>query len=244
MQAGKGVAAKGVAKVGGIAGKIFGKAAKFIVPGLKAAKPIASKVLGKIPILGPIVVAVISILTGDPPGLTLFKTIGAVLGGILGMAIPIPYLGPIIGETIGVFLGEMLYGLITKGASALKEVGKKIAAKLGEVLNAGKVVLDWVGAGFKRFWANFMEDQSFELPNWVSWPLKKATGGALDIKKIPNLLQLANPLVTFPLLVKSFFPPKDSDPPELKEEKGKEPPKDKQKERVHLVVVIVVKINR
>ena len=65
-------AAKGVAKVGGIAGKIFGKAAKFIVPGLKAAKPIASKVLGKIPILGPIVVAVISILTGDPPVLTLF----------------------------------------------------------------------------------------------------------------------------------------------------------------------------
>ena len=229
LQAGKGVAAKGVAKVGGIAGKIFGKAAKFIVPGLKAAKPIASKVLGKIPILGPIVVAVISILTGDPPGLTLFKTIGAVLGGILGMAIPIPILGPIIGETIGVLLGELLYNLIAKGASAIKEFGKKVAAKLGEVLNAGKVVLDWVGAGFKRFWSNFMEEHSFELPGWVSWPLKKATG--LDLKKIPNLFQLANPFVTFPLLAKSFFPPKDSDPPELKEEKGKEPPKDKQKEK-------------
>jgi len=226
LQAGKGLAAKGAAKVGGIAGKIFGKAAKFIVPGLKAAKPIASKVLGKIPILGPIVVAVISILTGDPPGLTLFKTIGAVLGGILGMAIPIPILGPIIGETIGVFLGELLYGLITKGASALKDVAKKIASKLGEILSAGKVVLDWVGAGFKRFWSNFMEEHSFKLPWWVSGPINKLTG--MDLEKIPNVLQLANPLVTFPLLVKSFFPPKEEKAPQIKQEKGKEPPKKEQ----------------
>ena len=230
LQAGKGVAAKGVAKVGGIAGKIFGKAAKFIVPGLKAAKPIASKVLGKIPILGPIVVAVISILTGDPPGLTLFKTIGAVLGGILGMAIPIPILGPIIGETIGVFLGEMLYGLITKGASALKEVGKKIAAKLGELLSAGKRVVEWVGAGFTRFWSNFMEDHSFKLPWWVSGPIKKLTG--MNLEKIPNVFQLANPFVTFPLLVKSFFPSKQKDASPIKEGKGKEPPKkEQQKEK-------------
>ena len=226
LQAGKGVAAKGVAKVGGIAGKIFGKAAKFIVPGLKAAKPIASKVLGKIPILGPIVVAVISILTGDPPGLTLFKTIGAVLGGILGMAIPIPILGPIIGETIGVFLGELLYNLISKGASAIKEFGKKIAAKLGEVLNAGKMVLEWVGAGFKRFWSNFMEEHSFKLPWWVSGPINKLTG--MDLEKIPNVLQLGNPFVTFPLLVKSFFPPKEEEAPQIKQEKGKEPPKKEQ----------------
>ena len=36
------MASKGLAKVGGFAAKIFGKAASFIAPGFKAAKPFAS----------------------------------------------------------------------------------------------------------------------------------------------------------------------------------------------------------
>ena len=47
----------------------------------KAAKGI------KIPVLGPIIVAVTSILSGDPLGKTMFKTLGAVFGGMIGGAI-------------------------------------------------------------------------------------------------------------------------------------------------------------
>ena len=51
--------------------KVLGKAAKSI----------------KIPVLGPIIVAVTSILSGDPIGKTLFRTLGAVFGGMIGGAI-------------------------------------------------------------------------------------------------------------------------------------------------------------
>ena len=205
MTKGAGVAAKGAAKVGGIAGKIFGKAAKFIVPALKGAKPLVSKVLGKIPILGPLVVAVMGILTGEPPGLILFKTIGAVLGGLLGTAIPIPVLGTIIGETIGVFLGEMLYNLISKGAGAIGDFAKKIADALNPITILNNIK-EFILGGFGRFFKNFMEEHSFKLPWWVSGPIKKLTG--MDLGRIPNVLQLLNPFAMFPLLFKSFFPPK------------------------------------
>ena len=204
MAKGAGVAAKGAAKVGGIAGKIFGKAAKFIVPALKGAKPLVSKVLGKIPILGPLVVAVMGILTGDPPGLILFKTLGAVLGGVLGTAIPIPVLGTIIGETIGVFLGEMLYNLITKGAGAIKEFAGKVLSALNPFKMLGSVK-DFVFGGFSRFFKTFMKEQSFKLPKILG--VQVSLPGIGDT--IPNLLQLMNPFVTFPILLKSFFPPKD-----------------------------------
>ena len=204
MTKGAGVAAKGAAKVGGIAGKIFGKAAKFIVPALKGAKPLVSKGLGKIPILGPLVVAVMGILTGDPPGLILFKTLGAVLGGVLGTAIPIPVLGTIIGETIGVFLGEMLYNLITKGAGAIKEFAGKVLSALNPFKMLG-AVKDFVFGGFSRFFKTFMKEQSFKLPKIAG--IQVSLPGIGDT--IPNLLQLMNPFVTFPILLKSFFPPKD-----------------------------------
>ena len=206
MTKGAGVAAKGAAKVGGIAGKIFGKAAKFIVPALKGAKPLVSKVLGKIPILGPLVVAVMGILTGEPPGLILFKTLGAVLGGVLGTAIPIPVLGTIIGETVGVFLGEMIYNLITKGASAIGDFAKKIADALNPITILNNIK-EFILGGFGRFFKNFMEEHSFKLPWWVSKPIKTLTG--MDLERIPNVLQLMNPFAMFPLLFKSFFPPKD-----------------------------------
>ena len=50
-----------------------------------------------------------------------------------------------------------------------------------------------------------MEKHSFEVPGWVSGPIKRVTG--LEVKKLPNLLQLLNPVATFPLLKDGFFPP-------------------------------------
>ena len=95
-------------KVGGLATKIFGKAAKFIAPALKAATPAVKGFASRIPILGPVIVAIVSLLSGESVGQALFKGVGAALGGALGTFIPIPILGTLLGETIGMFVGDML----------------------------------------------------------------------------------------------------------------------------------------
>ena len=115
--AGKGIklAAKGAGKVGGLAAKIFGKSAGAISGAFKGAQPFISKFFGRVPIVGPLVVGIVSILSGDPVGQALFKTMGAALGGFLGTFIPIPILGTLIGETLGVFVGDLFYTLLFGG---------------------------------------------------------------------------------------------------------------------------------
>ena len=222
---GKNVAAKGASKIGGFAAKIFGKAAKFIAPAMKGAKPFIGKFFGRIPIIGPLVVGIVSILSGDPIGKALFKTIGAALGGALGTFIPIPVIGTMLGEAIGVWVGDMLYTLMFGGG--LSAVGAKLREQLLGLLNVGKAVGKFVGGGFSRFWdgipkikiPDFPKDPPKWIPSWVPrkkffWGLAttalKALIGPLSLlmgKEIPNLLWLYNPMNTGPLLIKSFFPP-------------------------------------
>ena len=113
LSKGAGILSKGTGavtgKVGGLATKIFGKAAKFIAPALKAATPAVKGFASRIPILGPVIVAIVSLLSGESVGQALFKGVGAALGGALGTFIPIPILGTLLGETIGMFVGDMLY---------------------------------------------------------------------------------------------------------------------------------------
>ncbi len=224
--AAKGLAGKAASKVGGFAVKIFGKAAKFIAPAMKSAKPFVSKFFGKIPIIGPLVVGIVSIVSGEPLGKALFKTLGAALGGALGTFIPIPVLGTLIGETIGVFVGDLLYeGLMGKGWGA---VGKKLLKSLMKIFSAGKAVAKWIGSGFKRFWEkipkikipDIPKDPPKWIPNWVPFKKKvwnvfktgvKVLIGPLSLlmgQEIPNLLWLMNPIKTIPAAIKSFFPPK------------------------------------
>jgi len=224
--AAKGLAGKAASKVGGFAVKIFGKAAKFIAPAMKSAKPFVSKFFGKIPIIGPLVVGIVSIVSGEPLGKALFKTLGAALGGALGTFIPIPVLGTLIGETIGVFVGDLLYeGLMGKGWGA---VGKKLLKSLMKIFSAGKAVAKWIGSGFKRFWGkipkikipDIPKDPPKWIPNWVPFKKKvwnvfktgvKVLIGPLSLlmgQEIPNLLWLMNPIKTIPAAIKSFFPPK------------------------------------
>ena len=223
--AGKGVLTKGASKVGGFASKIFGKAAKFIAPAFKSAKPFVSKFFGRVPIVGPLVVGIVSIVSGDPIGQALFKTIGAALGGFLGTFIPIPVLGTLLGETIGVFVGDMLYTLMFGGG--LSAVGAKLKKQLLGIFNAGKKVFEWVTGGFGRFWNEIpkikIPDFPKDPPDWIPkfvprkkflWNLirtaMKVMIGPLSLlmgKEIPNLLWLYNPFKTLPALVKSFFPP-------------------------------------
>ena len=265
--AAKGLAGKAAGKIGGFAAKIFGKAAKFIAPAMKSAKPFVSKFFGKIPIIGPLVVGLVSVVSGEPLGKALFKTIGAALGGALGTFIPIPVLGTLIGETIGVFVGDLLYeGLMGKGWGA---VGKKLLKSLMKIFSAGKAVAKWIGGGFKRFWKEIPKIKIPDIPknppkwipNWVPFKNKvwnvfktgvKVLIGPLSLlmgQEVPNLLWLMNPIKTIPAAIKSFFPPKgegggDADKIKTKEMEDADDEKKKKKKKVNPLAKKVEKLEK
>ena len=255
-------------KIGGFAAKIFGKAAKFIAPAMKSAKPFVSKFFGKIPIIGPLVVGIVSVVSGEPLGKALFKTLGAALGGALGTFIPIPVLGTLIGETIGVFVGDLLYeGLMGKGWGA---VGKKLLKSLMKIFSAGKAVAKWIGSGFKRFWKKIPKIKIPDIPKnppkwipkWVPFKNKiwnvfktgvKVLIGPLSLlmgQEVPNLLWLMNPIKTLPAAIKSFFPPKgegggDADKIKTKEmEDADDEKKKKKKKKVNPLAKKVEKLEK
>ena len=129
-----------------LATKVLGKT------GIKAMKGLA-KGFGKIPIVGPLIVAVSSLLAGEPIGQAVFKGIGAALGGALGSFIPIPVLGTILGESIGVLVGDMMYSLIMGGG--VEEAGQKFMNALKTVMDIGGLILNFFKEGFQRFFENF-----------------------------------------------------------------------------------------
>ena len=150
FQAGKGLVSKGGSKVGGFAAKIFGKAAGVISPAFKGAKPFLSKFFSKVPIVGPLVITIVSLLSGEPATQAIFKGLGAALGGALGTFIPIPILGTLIGETIGVFVGDLIYaGLFGGGMS---EVGQKLKDTFKTFIEP---VFNFFKDGIGRFFSNF-----------------------------------------------------------------------------------------
>ena len=210
---GRGLVTKGLSKVGGFAAKIFGKAAGVISPAFKGAKPFLSKFFSKVPIVGPLVITIVSLLSGEPATQAIFKGLGAALGGALGTFIPIPILGTLIGETIGVFVGDLLYaGLFGGGMS---EVGKKLKDTFTTLLKGGEFVFNFFKNGFGNFISSFMEEHSIKVPKYLRW----LTFGAANI---PNVFDLMNPIKTIPLLIKSFFGKKEgSSGKDLKQEEAK-----------------------
>tara|TARA_B100000902_G_scaffold360926_1_gene378016 strand:- start:9 stop:1541 length:1533 start_codon:yes stop_codon:yes gene_type:complete len=176
----KTVAKKGAAKVGGLAVKIFGKAAKVVAPALKAATPAVKGFASKIPILGPVIVAIVSLLSGEPLGQALFKGIGAALGGALGTFIPIPIVGTLLGETIGMFVGDLLYYTIMernpgKAFEMLKNSITSIFGFLIKIPILGKLI-EMVMKGGNILW-NFGKWVIFDALGWVMAKL----GGALKL---------------------------------------------------------------
>ena len=166
----KTAASKGAAKVGGFAAKLFGKAAKFIAPGFKAAKPFVSKFFGRVPIVGPLIVGIVSLLSGEGAGKAIFKMVGAALGGFLGGALAAGVttatagIGALVspamvmlGELIGVFVGDMLYDLIFGGG--LAAIAGKLKKLVGDVfekaLNVGTAIVDFIKNGFTNFIKDF-----------------------------------------------------------------------------------------
>ena len=225
FQAGKGLLSKGASKVGGFAAKIFGKAAGVISPAFKGAKPFLSKFFGKIPIVGPLVVTIVSLLSGEPASQAIFKGLGAALGGALGTFIPIPILGTLIGETIGVFVGDLLYELLM--GKGIEGVGQKLKDTFTTLFKGGKMVADWVGGGIKAFINNVLKTDPINVKSGlgVRSALTKGikafglynffeglgfTGGKKgQVDKFPNLLNILNPFKFYPLLFKSFFGKRD-----------------------------------
>ena len=176
----KTVAKKGAAKVGGFALKIFGKAAKVVAPALKAATPAVKGFASKIPILGPVIVALVSLLSGESVGQALFKGIGAALGGALGTFIPIPIIGTLLGETIGMFVGDLLYYTImeknpAKAFDMLKKTITGIFSFLIKIPILGKLI-EMVMKGGNILW-NFGKWVIFDALGWVIAKI----GGALKL---------------------------------------------------------------
>jgi len=136
----------GLSKAPGKLGlKLFGK------QGVK----LVSKTFGKIPVMGPLIVAVASLLAGEPMGKAVFKGIGAALGGLLGSFIPIPVIGTILGETIGVLVGDMMYSLLFEGKEGVANAGKKFMNALKTALDVGGLILNFFKEGFGRFFNDF-----------------------------------------------------------------------------------------
>ena len=196
-----------------LATKVLGK------QGIMAMKGIA-KGFSRIPILGPIVVAVSSLLAGEPPGQALFKGLGAALGGFLGTFIPIPVLGTMLGEVMGTFVGDLLYSLILGGGP--KEAGDKLMNAIKTALDVGGLIVKFVGDGFKNFINGFFEKDPIEIPEGMGRRVAATkiveflgmkdflkdrgyVDGKDQVTKFPNLMNLVNPFSMIGLLGTSFF---------------------------------------
>ena len=235
LNVGKNLIGKGGQKaLGGVAKgaksimkKGVGKAAKRAV--IKMFGKTAGKIFGKIPIIGPVIVGIVSLLSGEPIGQAIFKTFGAAIGGLLGTFIPIPVVGTLLGEAIGVFVGDLLYHLIVKRDP--KAAFKMLKDTVMGIFKGGKAIFNWVTGGFGRFYEgipkikipDLPKDPPKWIPKWVPFKEKiwnvfkmgaKIMLGPLSLlmgREIPNLLWLYNPMNTAPLLFKSFFPPGGED---------------------------------
>lgn len=226
-------------KIGGLAARIFGKSAGAIVPGLKGALGPLSKFFARVPIIGPLIVGIFSVLSGEPGGKAIFRMVGAGLGEFLGgalsgaLAVGTAGIGALVapalvllGGTIGTWLGGVLYDLIQGGGigAMKKKLGELVKGIFEKILDIG----DWMRGGFMKFIKTFLKETAMDLPSGgLNLKRKAATAvanalGIFDwlkeieyvegdqVSKFPNLLQLYNPFKLFPILKKSFFPVKDA----------------------------------
>lgn len=173
---------------------------------LAAASPLLKKVSKaargvRIPIIGPLLVGISSILANDPLDKTLFKVIGTGLGEMIGLAFGGP-IGALLGGIIGEYGGDLLHILI-KGGGA-KGVQQKI---IQDLINTK----DFFLGGFSRYFKSLPQIE-IDIPNWIinSIPIKKVKEFLKGIngKQVPNLFWTLNPLnwpATISKFVKAFF---------------------------------------
>lgn len=171
---------------------------------LKQASPVLKKVSKaakgvRIPILGPILVAISSMLADEPPKQTMFKAVGTGLGEALGTLIPIPVVGTIIGGLIGEYGGDLLYTFLEGGG--ISGVQAKMAQDWNNTLKAGADFGQYMKDSWDRYYA--------------SLPKRKFGIGSFS-KNLPDPFFLFNPMKMFEnidLLRQALFPAANENPP-------------------------------
>ena len=186
-------------RVGGKGGNIFGRGLKRGVKrlGLKMFGKGPMKIItkfAKIPIIGPLIVAVTQLISGEPLGKALFMGVGAGLGGVLGGllagALGVGTVGfgavlapaiMIMAEGIGAFVGELLYdGFLGKGWGAagqkLKDTVVGFFTQTGEII---KSVWKWImGGGLIELGKTVGKGIVYFLnPAGFWWDMAKKLGG-------------------------------------------------------------------
>ena len=168
--------------------------------------------LRRIPIIGPLIVGVVSLLSGEPAAQALFKAGGAALGGFLGTFIPIPIIGTLLGELIGEYVGDLMYTATMGGG--VGALGTKLQNDISNMLKAGSVAMGWMGDGLGRLYEGIPK---FKIPEFLGRDfilnplnelLKGFGGNNIQDYEIPNPLWFANPLnfvEKLGLVYKAFF---------------------------------------
>jgi hypothetical protein len=174
--------------------KIFGpNTAKAIVrsPLIKMMGNAAKGI--RIPVIGPLIVAVTSLLSGDNIEKTMFKAVGTAVGGMIGLGLG--PLGALVGELLGESIGELLYVAFRDPEGGKEAAAALLKQKWQNAIKTGAKIKDWIGGGFGRFIETFKEENKMTVG--IGWASKSVT----------NWLALLDLTKTLPLLVKSFFPP-------------------------------------
>ena len=151
-----------------------------IAPAMKRLAKAAKGI--KIPIIGPLIVLIASMMSGDSIEQGVYKAIGTGLGELLGTLIPIPVLGTIIGGLLGEYGGDLVYELIKGGG--IEKVKERVKEDFFKALEVGGKAFDFIKDGFGRLTKNFPK---------YSW-------GAPDIGALFDLSKMGE------LLRSSFFP--------------------------------------
>ena len=217
------LATKGVVKGGS---QFLTKAGKLTKAAGGAVKAVA-KGFGRIPIIGPLIVALSSYLAGDPMDQTLFKTFGAAIGGFIGTFVPLPGISTILGGLIGEYVGDLAYTLLrSDGEGGVEALGKRLEEDIKSALQVGKVAMDWVSDGFSRFYS---EVPKFKMPDLgfanaavygpINLLLGATTGKKIQDIELPNPFWLLNPdpREKAKVLSKAFFSRDPMDGSEVKE---------------------------
>jgi hypothetical protein len=186
-----------------VLGRGIGRGAKRL--GIKALGGRAMKILGKfakVPIIGPLIVAVTQLLAGEPLGKALFMGVGAgiggVLGGILAGALGVGTAGfgavlapaiMILGEGMGAFVGELLFdGFMGKGwGAAGKKLKDTVMGFLKGTAEIFKSIWKWLREGGLIEVAKTIGKGIMALPGLIANVFKSVAGGiALAGKWIGN----------------------------------------------------------
>jgi len=173
-----------------------------IVPAMRSLAKAAKGI--KIPIIGPLIVLIASMMSGDSIEQGVYKAIGTGLGELLGTGlIPIPVLGTIIGGLLGEYGGDLVYELIKGGG--IEKVKERIKEDFFKALEIGGKAFDFIKDGFGRLTKNF---PMFKVPEGGG--LQSTLGLLLRsptrIQELPDPRSLFDISKMGELLRSSFFP--------------------------------------